>query len=251
MNTSRTKRRRGIARKSVLAIAVFAVTWFASSAIAFAQTPNPPNRYPTMAPLEQYLMADRDAEIALARSGAPDSISRDAEVQVFTRHGYDTVAQGKNGFVCMVLRSWTAAPDDPVFWNPKIRGPVCMNAIATRSYLRLVQKKAELVLAGKTAAQIGEAIEAAINQKKVRAPEPGAMCFMMSKQAYLSDDEPANWHPHLMFFTPPTDASVWGTDVHGSPIIAAPSKSEHLTIFMIPVRQWSDGTLDFPPPSAH
>jgi hypothetical protein len=142
MNPNSSKRRRGIARKFVPAAAVFAVAWFISSAPALAQTPNPPNRYPTMAPLEQYLMADRDAEIVLARSGAPDAIPQDAEVRVLTRHGYDTVAQGKNGFVCMALRSWTAAPDDPVFWNPKIRGPVCMNAIATRSYLRLVQKKA-------------------------------------------------------------------------------------------------------------
>ena len=36
--------------------------------------------YPTMAPVEQYLMEDRSSEIALAQSAAPDSISRDAEV---------------------------------------------------------------------------------------------------------------------------------------------------------------------------
>jgi len=33
--------------------------------------------YPSMAPLDQYLM-DRDAEIAMARSAAPEAISRDA-----------------------------------------------------------------------------------------------------------------------------------------------------------------------------
>ena len=45
--------------------------------------------YPNMAPIEQYLM-DRDAEIALARSAAPDAISHDASVIVLTRHGYET-----------------------------------------------------------------------------------------------------------------------------------------------------------------
>jgi len=65
--------------------------------------------YPSMAPLDQYLIADRDAEIALARSAAPGSISRDAEVMVLGRHGYETVVKGKNGFVCMVWRSWAAA----------------------------------------------------------------------------------------------------------------------------------------------
>ena len=43
---------------------------------------------------------DRDAEIALARSAAPDAISHDASVIVLTRHGYETAVQGKNGWVC-------------------------------------------------------------------------------------------------------------------------------------------------------
>ena len=66
--------------------------------------------YPHMAPIEQYLM-DRTAEIALARSAAPESISRDAEVLVFGRHGFETAVKGKNGFVCIVERSWTSEPD--------------------------------------------------------------------------------------------------------------------------------------------
>ena len=44
-------------------------------------------------PADQYLMADRNAEIALARSAAPDSISRDAEVLVLGRHGYETAVK--------------------------------------------------------------------------------------------------------------------------------------------------------------
>src|SRR5271170_7058552 len=85
-----------------------------------AKAQQPKTAYPTMAPLEQYLMADRDAEIALARSGAPDSISHDAEIQVLSRSGYQTAVHGKNGFVCLVQRSFAAAADDPVFWNPKL-----------------------------------------------------------------------------------------------------------------------------------
>ena len=44
--------------------------------------------YPSMAPLDEYLMKDRNAEIALARTAAPKSISADASVVVLTRHGY-------------------------------------------------------------------------------------------------------------------------------------------------------------------
>src|SRR5580658_6404734 len=83
--------------------------------------------YTSMAPLDQYLMADRNAEIALAQSAAPESISHDAEVMVLARHGYETAVKGKNGFVCMVERSWTAGIDDPDFWNPKLRAHICFN----------------------------------------------------------------------------------------------------------------------------
>src|SRR5208282_5108147 len=105
--------------------------------------------YPSMAPVAQYMM-ERKAEIALARSAAPESISRDAEVLVLGAHGYETAVKGKNGFVCMVLRGWTAGIDDPVFWNPKVRGPACFNAAAVRSYLQIPIKRTELAVAGRS-----------------------------------------------------------------------------------------------------
>jgi hypothetical protein len=222
-------------------VSLVVVAFCASSAPA----QEPKKSYAAMAPLEQYLMADRDAEVALARSGAPDSISHDAEVQVLTRHGYETAVPGKNGFVCMVQRSFSAAADDPVFWNSRVRGPTCFNPAAVRSFLPLIYKKTEWVLAGKSAEQISAMIDAAITRKELPTPEPGAMCYMMSKQAYLSDENP-HWHPHLMFFAPWTEASAWGADLAGSPILSAPAKSEHLTIFMVPVGKWSDGTPDSP-----
>src|SRR6202041_3267951 len=75
--------------------------------------------YPSMAPVEQY-MIDRNPEIVLARSAAPKSISRDAEVLVLGRKGYETAIKGKNGFVCMVARSWMSPFGSAEFWNPKI-----------------------------------------------------------------------------------------------------------------------------------
>src|SRR5260370_5750358 len=117
--------------------------------------------YPNMAPIEQYLM-DRDAEIALARSAAPESISRDAEVLVLGRHGFETAVKGKNGFVCIVERSWTSAAD-PDFWNPKVRTPICYNAPVARSFLPRNIKRTDLILAGRTKAQTDEAIVAAVD----------------------------------------------------------------------------------------
>jgi len=208
---------------------------------AIAQDSKAP--YPNMAPVEQYLMDDQKSEIALARSAAPQSISGDAEVLVLGRHGYETAVQGKNGFVCLVERSWTAPLDDPNFWNPKLRGPLCLNAAAAHSYLPRTIKKTELILAGRTKAQMVEALSAAIEKQELPAMEPGAMSYMLSRQGYL-DDQAGHWHPHLMFFVSQADPATWGADLPGSPILALNASWEHLTTFLVPVRKWSDGTAD-------
>ena len=166
-------------------LGVLAGTWLFLGGLGAAwkaQAQDAKTPYPSMAPLDQYLITDRDAEIAMARSAAPESISRDAEVMVLGRHGYETVAKGKNGFVCVVERSWTAPAEDPNFWNPKLRGPICFNPPAVRTYLPLTIRKTELVLAGHSKAQMFEEMKAAFDKKELPTLESGAMCYMMSKQ---------------------------------------------------------------------
>lgn len=232
-------------RITIIALRTIAVAViFCAACPAEAQDTKTP--YPAMAPVEQYLMTDRNAEIALARSAAPPSVSGDAEVLVLGKHGYETAIQGKNGFVCLVERSWTAGINDTNFWNPKLRGPLCLNAVAAKTYLPRTIKKTDLVLAGRTKAQMFEAIAKAIDSKELPALELGAMCFMLSKQGYLGDQAAGPWLPHLMFFTPETDSKAWGADLPGSPIITLQNSEEHLTVFLIPVRRWSDGTPALP-----
>lgn len=231
-----SKRVNAIVAKSLAFVFMLGTAGYATA--QDAKTP-----YPNMAPLEQYLIQDRNAEIALARSAAPESISHDAEVLVLGRHGYETAVQGKNGFVCVVERSWTAPIDDPNFWNPKLRGPICFNPAAAHSYLPRTIKKTDLILAGRTKAQMIQTIAAAIDKKELPAMEPGAMCYMLSKQGYL-DDHAGHWRPHLMFFFSEGDPAAWGADLPGSPIIAIKETQEHLTTFLVPVRKWSDGTAD-------
>jgi len=202
--------------------------------------PSAATSYSKMAPVDQYLMADRDAEIALARTAAPESVSRDAEVLILGRHGYETAVKGKNGFVCIVGRGWTSAAD-PDFWNPKVRVPMCVNALAARSYLVRIAKETEWGLAGRTPAQINAAIPAAIAQKELPAMEPGAMCYMMGKEGYGGDVAP-HWPSHLMFFYSDTDPAIWGANLPGSPVVAVSDPVEHLTQFVVPVQKWADGT---------
>jgi hypothetical protein len=204
-----------------------------------AMAQNATTSYPKMAPLEQYLM-DRTAEIVLARTAAPESISRDAEIMVLERHGFETAVQGKNGFVCLVGRGWSSAADAD-FWNPKVRVPMCVNAAAARSYLLRITKITDLTLAGRTLPQVNEAIAAAVDKKDLPPMEPGAMCYMMGKQGYGGDSAP-HWPSHLMFFYSDLDPAIWGANLPGSPVIAVTDPLEHLTQFVIPAQRWSDGT---------
>jgi hypothetical protein len=146
----------------------------------------------------------------------------------------------------LVERSWTAGINDPDFWNPKLRGPICLNASAARSYLPRTIRKTELVIAGRTKAQMFDAIAAAIDKKELPTPEFGAMSYMLSKQGYLGDQAGGPWLPHLMFFAPETDSKAWGADLPGSPIITFQNREERLTVFLVPVRHWSDGTAARP-----
>ena len=198
--------------------------------------------YPSMAALGRYLMPDRNAEIALARSAAPDSISRDAKVLVLGPHGYETAIEGKNGFVCVVERGWMAPFDNPEFWNPKIRGPICFNAPTARSILPMTYKRTEMVLAGLSKAQVKEGITTFAKQE-LPALEPGAMTYMMSKEAYLTDAGDHNM-AHLMLYTPLMDGAVWGADLPHSPVMLNPQFApEGIEVFMVLTGMWSDGTL--------
>jgi hypothetical protein len=191
-----------------------------------------------MAPLQQYLMP-RDAEIALARSAAPPSISADATVLVLGAHGYETAAKGSNGFTCLVERGWEAPFSDPGFWNPRIRGALCFNAEATRTVWPAHNERTDWALAGLGADRMRA--RARTSKLANMTPAQGAMCYMMSKQQYLSDDGAHHWHPHLMFFVPKGLAS-WGADLAGSPVISSAGNPEPLVTYMVPVTKWSDGT---------
>lgn len=197
--------------------------------------------YPAMAPLDQYLISDKDSEITLARTAAPSSISGAAEVMVLGRDGYTIAVKGSNGFLCLVERSWGAATDAPEFWNPKIRSPICFNPAAARSFVPIFLRKTKLVLAGKSKAEILAATASALDKKDLPALEPGAMSYMMSRQQYLNDVG-KEWHPHLMFFVSGDAANSWGANLPGSPVIAANDPEERVTIQMVWVGNWSDGT---------
>ena len=220
--------------------------------VATGAVADPAGPYSRMAPIDAYLM-DRTQEIALARSAAPESISRDATVLVLTRTGYETAVTGTNGFVCWVARGFSGAPDWPERWNPKIRAAGCDNPQAARSVTPIARLRTAMTLAGRTDADIADHVKAALRTREIPPLEPGAMCYMMSKSAYLSDHGDHDM-AHVMFYVPWKDGADWGANAPGSPIFggsywsytpdprAEAAALPPLSVFLVGVATWSDGT---------
>jgi hypothetical protein len=218
----------------------------------------PAEPYARMAPVEAYLM-DRAQEIALARSAAPQSISKDATVLVLTRTGYETAVTGTNGFVCWVARGFSGAPDWPERWNPKIRAAACDNPPAARTVTAIAKLRTATTLAGRTDAQIADRIGTALRTREIPPLEPGAMSYMMSKASYLSDDGDHDM-AHVMFYVPFKDGAQWGANAPGSPIFggnywfytaghqAEAAALPPLSVLLVGVATWSDGTPAAPHP---
>lgn len=223
----------------IVALAFVVLILSSWSACVRAQVVKAP--YPVMAPLDRYLIPNENAEIALARSAAPASISNAAEVMVLRRSGYMTAVKGSNGFVCIVERSWANTTDDPQFWNPKVRAPHCFNPPAARTFLDIYLMKSKLVLAGKSRAEIAAAIASALDKKELPALAPGTVVYMMSKQQYLNDSG-KSWYPHVMFYASGDTEKSWGANLPGSPIMAAYDPEQRVTTFMVLTDKWSDGT---------
>ena len=221
----------------VVLVALFCAAWPIQA--QHATSPDTSSPYPTMAQIAQYRM-DRDAEIALARTAAPASISRDADIMVLGEKNFEVAVKGKNGFVCAVGRAFGGPLNNPEFWNPKNRSPICYNPPAARSLLPYAMKQTGMALAGASKAQISDAIRTAVARKELGVPESGSMAYMMSKDAYLTDRGGHNL-AHLMFELPRNgvfqDDPAFFVSWDPAPVIE----------FNVPVGQWSNGTPIAPP----
>jgi hypothetical protein len=208
----------------------------------------PQATYPPPTSFEPFRMASPAEEIALARSAAPASIANDAEILTLGSHDYQTTVKGKNGFTCLVQRSWVNTFDNAEFWNPKIRVAICLNPPAVRSVLPADLETTRWVLAGVSKDEMAARTRAALAAHRVADPEPGAMSYMMSKQGYITDNG-GHWYSHVMFFMPHTDGALWGANSTAAPVFS--QDVGPMTYFFVLVPKWSDGTAVFPGTETH
>ena len=177
----------------------------------------PAHHYP---PLSEYLMA-RDAEIGLARTAAPPSVTGRATIKVLTSSGYQVAQKGDNGFVCVVLRGWSAptftpAPFRDLVYDARVRAPICFNPVAARTVLPLQELRTRLGMAGKGPDQIADGVQAAYATGELPRMEGVGFAYMWSANQFLAPGIGA-WHPHVMVYTPYYDNSMLGGNEFAGP----------------------------------
>ena len=199
--------------KTLTLMLVFLMTGLSAASI-LAQNA----KYP---PLSEYMMP-RDAELSLARSAAPANISDRATIKVLTTSGYQVARAGDNGFVCLVMRGWSAPTYTPVpfrdlVYDAKVRAPICFDREAARTVLPYYELRSQFGMAGKTPDQIAEGLQAAY--VKGELPQRGGVSFayMWSADQHLASGI-GHWHPHLMVFCPYYKNSMLGGNESGGPL---------------------------------
>src|SRR5262245_27654426 len=175
-------------------------------------------RYP---PLSEYLMPQQE-EIALARSAAPASIADHATIEVLTESGYQVVSEGDSGFVCLVMRGWSAPTYTPaqfrdLVYEPAVRAPICFDPIAAQTVWPYYELRSRLGMEGKTPDQIAAGVEAAYATGELPQRVGVSFGYMRSADQNLIPGVGA-WHPHVMIFAPYYENAMVGGNDFGSPL---------------------------------
>jgi hypothetical protein len=176
---------------------------------------------PTYPPLSQYVMA-RDAEIALARSAAPASISDRATVKILMKSGYEVAREGDNGFVCMVMRGFSAPTYTPaqfrdLVYDATVHAPICFAPQAARTVMPYYELRTRLAMDGKGPDQIAEGLQAAYAKGELPKRDAVTFAYMWSAHQHLASGVGA-WHPHMMVFAPYYENAMLGGNAFGTPL---------------------------------
>jgi hypothetical protein len=177
-----------------------------------------PATYP---PLRDYLMP-RDAELALARTAAPQNITARATFKVLTQSGFVVAHQGNNGFTCLVMRGWSAPTYTPkqflgFTYDAKIRAPICFDSIATRNVLPYYELRSKLGMEGKKPDEIADGLARAYAAGQLPKREGMSLAYMWSAHQHLGEGI-GQWRPHMMVFAPYYTNEMVGGNAFGSPM---------------------------------
>jgi len=150
--------------------------------------------------LSEFLM-EQDREIALARSAAPDRVAKDATIMVLGENGYETVIEGSNSFVCLVIRSWGNPTYDHAYaYKPGLIVPECLDANAVKTILPVQLYRAELGVQMTPPAEMEAAVKAGFRSGRFRRTESVSFSYMLS--AAMSFGDGHQGPAHIMIYLP-------------------------------------------------
>ena len=152
-------------------------------------------------------------------ASAPANVSDRATIKVLNESGFEVAIEGDNGFVCMVMRAWSAPTYTPaafldfVYYAP-LRAPICFNPVAEETMMLYYELRTELGLQGKNPDEIADGIEAAYVKGELPRIETVSFAYMWSADQDLGPGI-GHWHPHMMVFTPYYENSMLGGNEFG------------------------------------
>jgi hypothetical protein len=150
--------------------------------------------------VSEFLMA-QNREIALARSAAPDRVSKKATIMVLRENGYQTVVEGSNSFVCLVLRSWgNPTHDHKYMYDPNLAVPECLDANAVKTILPMQLFRAKLGTRMTPPAEIEAAIKEGFRSGRFHRTETVSFSYMLSAAMVFGDGHQGP--PHIMIYLP-------------------------------------------------
>src|SRR5262249_30885341 len=175
-------------------------------------------KYP---PVANYLMP-RDAEVALAKSAAPADISARATIKVLTASGYTVDHQGDDGFVCMVMRGWSAPTYTPeqfrdLVYDATVRAPICFDPGAAQTVMPYYELRSKLAMEGHPPDRIAQRVETAYARGDLPRRDGVTFAYMWSANQHLASGV-GHWHPHMMVFSPYYKNATLGGNQFGSPL---------------------------------
>jgi len=197
-----------------------------------------------------YMMAP-EAEVALARSAAPDNVSARATVKILTTSGYKEAAKGDNGFTCIVMRGWSVPFIRKPEYYGKMRAPICYDPVASRTVLPYQELCAKLGLEGKDVESINREVAMAYALGELPKMETTAFAYMWSADQDLGP-KVGHWHPHMMVYAPYyTDSMLGNNNPAGLGPFVSPDAGTPFAIVIIAVPEDKAVKAKMTPQSAH
>ena len=150
------------------------------------------------------------------------------------------MSEGENGFVCLVMRGWSAPTYTPaqfrdLVYEPTVRAPICFDPIAAETVLPYYALRTQLGMAGKTPDQIAAGVESAYATGVLPQRIGVSFAYMWSADQNLIPGVGA-WHPHVMVFAPYYENATIGGNDFGSPLPQVTDDAgTPFTVVVIPV----------------